>query len=444
MAREPGVPCANISRGILPAWTPLEAWRNVLQESFYPYSYLGMASNGVEPLASRIRPLSLHEFVGQEHLVGPGKPLRVAIEKKELFSFLLWGPPGSGKTTLARIYANAVGAEFYELSAVEAGKDDIRKVLGSRDLGLGMSQGNPLKPITLNLTPTKPLVLFVDEIHRFNKAQQDFLLPFVERGDITLVGATTENPSFEVISPLLSRCRVFVLNELTESDMDRIVKRTKLKVPKDAKEWLIRMTGGDARQALTVLETADKLYGQISLETLKEAVQSKHLRYDKKGDEHYNTISAFIKSMRAGEADAAIYYLARMVDAGEDPKFIARRMVIFSSEDIGLAQPTALVVANAVFDAVAKIGYPEAAINLAHGVAYLATCKKDRRAYDALGAALDDVKKFGNLPIPLHVRNAPTKLMKDIGYGKGQKWDAGFKHEKEYLPEKLKGKKYLS
>ncbi len=376
-----------------------------------------------EPLASRIRPTSLNEFVGQEHLTGPSKPLRVAVEKKELFSFILWGPPGSGKTTLARIYANAVGAEFYELSAVEAGKDDIRRVLGQK----------------ATLLIQKPKILFVDEIHRFNKAQQDFLLPFVEQGDITLIGATTENPTFEVIAPLLSRCRVFVLNEHSEKEMEKIIARTKLKVPKDAREWLVQMAGGDARQAITVLETADKLYGKTTLETLKEAIQSRHLRYDKKGEEHYNTISAFIKSMRAGQPDAAIYYLARMVDAGEDPKFIARRMVIFASEDIGLAQPTALVVANAVFEAVRSIGYPEASINLAHGVAYLATCKKDRSAYDAIFAALDDVKKFGNLPIPLHIRNAPTKLMKDLGFGKGyKKYD-----ETSYLPEKLKKKKYL-
>lgn len=386
-----------------------------------------MTSNGVEPLASKIRPGTLHEFVGQEHLTGKGKPLRVAIEKKELFSFILWGPPGSGKTTLARIYATAVGAEFFELSAVEAGKDDIRKVV---ERGGGLLSG-------------KPKILFVDEIHRFNKAQQDYLLPFVERGDITLVGATTENPSFEVIAPLLSRCRVFVLQEHSEEEMAKIIARTKLKVPKDAREWLVLMVSGDARQAITVLETAEKLYGKITVETLKEAVQSRHLRYDKKGEEHYNTISAFIKSMRAGQADAAIYYLARMVDAGEDPKFIARRMVVFASEDIGLAQPTALVVANAVFEAVRSIGYPEAAINLAHGVAYLANCKKDRRAYDALQEATKDVHEFGNLPIPLHLRNAPTKLMKELGYGKGQKWEAGFKHEKNYLPEKLKKRKYL-
>jgi putative ATPase len=377
----------------------------------------------MEPLASRIRPSELHEYVGQEHLVGPGKPLRIAIEKQELFSFILWGPPGSGKTTLARIYANAVGAEFFELSAVEAGKDDIRKIV---ERGGG-------------LLTHKPRVLFVDEIHRFNKAQQDFLLPFVERGDITFVGATTENPSFEVIAPLLSRCRVFVLEPLSEKAMEKVFARTKLKIAKDAREWLIRMAQGDARQALTVLETADKLYGKISVETLKEAIQSRHLRYDKKGDEHYDTISAFIKSMRAGQPDAAMYYLARMVEAGEDPKFIARRMIIFASEDIGLAQPTALVVANAVFEAVNKIGYPEATINLAHGVAYLATCKKDRSAYDAIFAAIEDVKKYGNLPIPMNIRNAPTKLMKDLGYGKGyKKYD-----DASYLPEKLKKKKYL-
>lgn len=394
-----------------------------------------------EPLASKIRPKTLDEFVGQEHLAGSGKPLRVAISKKELFSFILWGPPGSGKTTLARIYANAVGADFYEVSAVEAGKDDIKKILGQRSAASYQLQAASL---------TRPKVLFVDEIHRFNKAQQDFLLPFVERGDITLIGATTENPSFEIISPLLSRCRVFVLNEHNEKEMEQILKRTKLKIPKDAKDWLVQMAGGDARQAITTLETAQALYGKITQGTLKEAIQSKHLRYDKKGEEHYNTISAFIKSMRASQPDAALYYLARMVDAGEDPKFIARRMVVFASEDIGLAVPTALVVANAVFDAVNKIGYPEATINLAHGVAYLAQCKKDRRSYDAVFEALDDVKKFGNLPIPLRIRNAPTKLMKDLKYGKGYEMypekshgDHGAGDEESYLPEKLKKKKYL-
>ena len=265
------------------------------------------------------------------------------------------------------------------------------------------------------------------------------MLPYVERGDLTLIGATTENPSFEVIPALLSRCRVFVLNELGEKEMDAIIKSTKLKVLKDARDWLIAMAGGDARQAITTLENTQRFYGKITVETLKESIQSTHLRYDKKGEEHYNTISAFIKSMRASQPDAALYYLARMVDAGEDPLFIARRMVIFASEDVGLAQPTALVVANAVFDACNKIGYPEAAINLAHGVAYLAQCKKDRSAYEGYFDAVDDVKKFGNLPIPLKIRNAPTKLMKDLKYGKGYKaYD-----DESFLPDKLKGKKYL-
>ena len=349
----------------------------------------------MEPLASKIRPKTIDEFVGQAHLTGPGKPLRAAMEKQEIFSFILWGPPGCGKTTLARIYAGALNADFYELSAVDSGKDDIKKVVGTRQLKLG----------------GKPKVLFIDEIHRFNKAQQDFLLPFVERGDITLVGATTENPSFEIISPLLSRTRVFVLNEHSEKEMEQIIKRTKFKIPKAARGWLIQMAGGDARQAITTLETAQKLYGDITLESLKEAIQSKHLRYDKKGEEHYNTISAFIKSMRASQPDAALYYLARMVDAGEDPKFIARRMVIFASEDIGLAVPTALVVANAVFRACETIGYPECQINLAHGAAYLATCKKSRASYDAYFEALADVKESGNLPIPMNIRNAPTKTM---------------------------------
>ncbi len=383
----------------------------------------------MEPLASRIRPQTLDDFIGQKHLVGPGKPLRIAVEKKHLFSFILWGPPGVGKTTLARIYAKNLDAHFYELSAVSAGKDDIRTIVQDGKGKLDF-QG-------------KPKILFLDEIHRFNKSQQDFLLPYVESGELTLIGATTENPSFEVISPLLSRCRVFVLNELGPEEMgeiiNRAVKQVSIKMDKASREWLISMANGDARQALSMIEATAKLYKKVTVANLKETLQSKFLRYDKKGEEHYNTISAFIKSMRASQPDAALYYFARMIDAGEDPKFIARRMVIFASEDIGLAQPTALVVANAVFRAVETIGLPECAINLAHGVAYLSQSKKDRGSYNALNAAMDDVKKYGNLPIPLKIRNAPTKLMKDLGYGAGYE-----KYTKEdLLPDKLKKKKYL-
>jgi putative ATPase len=376
----------------------------------------------MEPLASKIRPRNLDEFVGQKHLVGEGKPLRLAIEQGHIFSFVLWGTPGTGKTTLARIYANAIRAEFHELSAVSAGKEDIRKIV------------NRAKD-----EENRPRVLFLDEIHRFNKAQQDFLLPFVESGELVLIGATTENPSFEIIPALLSRLRVFVLEEITEEDMAAIIDRTGFELDKEAKDWLVAMANGDARQAITMLENTGRLYETVSIETLKETLQSKFLRYDKQGEEHYNVISAFIKSMRASQPDAAIYYLARMIESGEDPKFIARRMVIFASEDIGLAQPTALVVANAVFRAVETIGLPEAGINLAHGVAYLSNCAKDKSAYEAYMEALDDARKYGNLPVPLKIRNAPTKLMKKLKYGEGYE-----KYTKEdLLPAKLKGKKYL-
>ncbi len=374
----------------------------------------------MEPLASRIRPASLDDYVGQVHLVGEGKPFRVAIEQGHIFSYVLWGPPGTGKTTLARIYANAINAAFYELSAVSAGKEDIRRIIKERTI------------------LDQPKVLFLDEIHRFNKAQQDFLLPFVESGELVLIGATTENPSFEVIPALLSRLRVFVLEEFNDEQMAAIIDRTGHELAPEAKEWLIQMANGDARQAITMIENTVRLYDNVELASLKETLQSKFLRYDKKGEEHYNVISAFIKSMRASKPNAAIYYLARMVEAGEDPKFIARRMVIFASEDIGLAQPTALVVANEVFRAVETIGYPECVLNLAHGVAYLANAPKDRSVTNAIGSAMEDAKKHGNLPVPMAIRNAPTKLMKELGYGKKTE-----DQSEDLMPSKLAGKKYF-
>jgi putative ATPase len=379
----------------------------------------------MEPLASKIRPKNLTEFIGQEHLVGKNKPLAIAIEKKHIFSFILWGPPGVGKTTLAKIYAQSLNADYHELSAVSAGKDDIRKIVDTSIKGTGELLG--------------PKILFLDEIHRFNKAQQDFLLPYVENGKLILIGATTENPSFEVIPALLSRCRVFVLEEFGDDEMRKIIKRTGYKIPKDAIDWLIAMSQGDARQAIAMIENTISLYKEINIENLKNTLQSKFLRYDKKGSEHYDTISAFIKSMRASQPDAALYYMNRMLVAGEDPKFIARRMVIFASEDIGLALPTALVVANAVFRAVETIGMPECGENLAHGVVYLSQAPKDRRAYDAYLKALEDVKIYGNLPIPLSIRNPTTKLNKELGYGK----DYDKYTNKDLMPEKLKNKKYL-
>jgi len=387
-------------------------------------------------LATILRPTSLEEYIGQSHLVGENKPIRLALEKNQIFSMIFWGPPGVGKTTLAHIIANHFQRNFHNLSAVSAKKGDIKEII---------DQSNRQKTL---MEEYKVPILFLDEIHRFNKAQQDFLLPYVENGTLILIGATTENPSFEVISPLLSRTKIFVLKPLTDDEIIKVIDRSishlklgKKVINKATKEWLVAFSNGDARKLLNLIEYTHNLYKKINIETLKNTLQSNQLSYDKKGEEHYNTISAFIKSMRASNADAALYYLAKMVTAGEDPKFIARRMIIFASEDIGLAAPTALVVANAVFAAVHSVGYPEAQINLAHGVTYLCRCKKDRSAYDAYFKALEDVKKFGNLPIPLELRNASTNLMKKLEYGKG--YEMYPDNKKSLLPDKLKKRKYL-
>lgn len=387
-------------------------------------------------LATLLRPTNLEEYFGQTHLIGKNKPLRIAFEQGNIFSMIFWGPPGVGKTTLAQILAQQNGRDFYNLSAVSAKKSDIKDIVDQTQAQRSLTQSY------------KAPILFLDEIHRFNKAQQDFLLPYVENGTLTLIGATTENPSFEIISALLSRCKVFILQPLSPDEITKVIDRALkyLQIPvkklkKETRDWLIQYSNGDARKILSLVENTYNLYKDISLDSFKTTLQSNQLSYDKKGEEHYNTISAFIKSMRASNADSALYYLARMVESGEDPKFIARRMVVFASEDIGLAVPTALVVANAVFEAVTNIGYPEAQINLAHGVAYLCKCGKNRSAYDAYFAALADVQKFGNLPIPLELRNAPTQLMKNAGYGKD--YEMYPEDAKGFLPTKLKNRKYI-
>lgn len=394
-----------------------------------------MESTG-KPLAERMRPLKLGEVVGQAHVLGRGKLLDELVRAGKPFSLIFWGPPGSGKTTLARIIANELKADFIEISAVTAGKADVTKVV---ERAKANEQGSTVeKP--------RQTVLFVDEIHRFNKAQQDAFLPHVESGLITLIGATTENPSFEVITPLLSRSRVIVLEPLGKENIIEIIKRaakterlTAKKLPKISIDFLAELSGGDARVALGNLELAMQLAGKktITKEIIQQAAQKRIPGYDKAGEMHYNIISAFIKSMRGGDATAAMYWMARMLQAGEDPKFIARRMVVFASEDIGMAAPAALNIAVSTFLAVERIGMPECQYNLFHCATVMAKSPKSRDVTNAMNAALSTAREHPDAPVPLHLRNAPTKLMKDLGYNEGYKWDAGFKDTRGFLPDAL-------
>ena len=376
-----------------------------------------------------MRPKSLDEVIGQGQLLGDGELLRRIVTQGEPVSLIFWGPPGTGKTTLARIIAREVNAEFIELSAVTSGKKDVEKVIkhARQNWNLGLRT-----------------ILFVDEIHRFNKAQQDAFLPHVESGLITLIGATTENPSFEVIPALLSRTRVLVLQPLAKDEIIAILKRalktlgkSKQITPK-ALDYLAELSSGDARVALGNLELALGFGEKITPDIVKAAAQKKIPGYDKKGDMHYDMISAFIKSLRGSDVQAALYYLSRMIDAGEDPKFIARRMIVFASEDIGLAGNGALALAAATFQAVERVGLPEANYNLYHCAVALARSPKSREITDLMHAAKDLAKQFPDAPVPLHIRNAPTKLMKDLGYGKDYKWQAGFRHEKGFLPDEIR------
>lgn len=380
------------------------------------------------PLAEKMRPERLEEVVGQSHLLADGEILRQIVAKKEPVSLILWGPPGTGKTTLARIIAREVNAEFVELSAVTSGKKDVEKVIE-----------HARQNWNLNIRT----ILFVDEIHRFNKAQQDAFLPHVESGLITLIGATTENPSFEVINPLLSRTRVLVLQPLTKTEVIDVLKRaiTHLKVSKiitpKAIDYLAELSGGDARVALGNLELALSFGTKVTPDVVKAAAQKRVPGYDKKGDMHYDVVSAFIKSMRGSDVTATLYYLSRMIDAGEDPKFIARRMVIFASEDIGLAGNGALALAAACFQAVERVGMPESNYTLYHTATALARSEKSREIPDLMQRAKELAKHYPDAPVPLHLRNAPTALMKELGYNKGYEWKADFKHKQGFLPEEI-------
>lgn len=402
--------------------------------------------NNFEPLAERLRPNSLDDYIGQKHLVGPGCIIRNMIETGRVNSFILWGPPGVGKTTLARIIANSIDARFYTLSAVTSGVKDVREVL-EKCAAESSSMFASARPI-----------LFIDEIHRFNKGQQDSLLGAVEKGVVTLIGATTENPSFEVIRPLLSRAQVYTLRPLEDDDLqvlldraltkDRILSKRQVRI--DSTEALFRFSGGDARKLLNILDLLEQSVPADSPIVIDDDFVTKSLQvnpaaYDRNGEMHYDIISAFIKSIRGSDPDAAVYWLARMVEGGEDPKFIARRLVISAAEDIGLANPNALLLANATFDALQKIGWPEGRIILAECTVYLATSPKSNSAYLSIDAAIEAVRKTGNLPVPLHLRNAPTKLMKDMGYHDGYKYAHDYENnfvDQQYLPDALLGARF--
>ncbi len=399
----------------------------------------------MQPLAERLRPTKLEDYIGQKHIIGENAVLNKMINSKRLSSFILWGPPGVGKTTLAKIIANELELPFFTLSAISSGVKDVRETIEkARQSRVFLTEGNP--------------ILFIDEIHRFSKSQQDSLLGAVENGTITLIGATTENPSFEIITPLLSRCQVYTLKPLENEEIDILLNRAitqdsilkEYKFDIQEKDALYRFAGGDARKLLNIIEIlfnsqADNSTILITNTLVTEKLQENPLAFDKDGEMHYDIISAFIKSIRGSDPDAAIYWLARLIAGGEDPKFIARRLVISASEDIGLANPNALLLANACFDAIHKIGWPEGKIPLAETTIYLATSPKSNSAYNAINEALSVVEKTGNLPVPLHLRNAPTKLMKDLNYGAEYKYSHDYPNHfvlQEYLPEKLKNTKF--